>query len=58
MPGGNTVCSIHMDPYYGEFKQGKPIAEIMKEIIIQIQEAYGIEEPQQMKTKTTILNVN
>lgn len=42
--GENAVCCIHMDPYYAEFKQGKLIAEIMKEIVIQIQETYEIEK--------------
>lgn len=42
--GENAVCRIHMDLYYAEFKQGKPIAEIMKEIVIQIRETYEIEK--------------
>lgn len=44
VPGENVVCSIHMDPYYAEFKQGRPFGEIMEKIAIQIQDTYEIEK--------------
>ena len=58
MPGERISPAIYMEPYYDNYKSGKPIKEIMKDIVSELERAYevgrkfpadGLGEYEQMK---------